>query len=176
MKRSPYKDPFYFLTRLEKEEVIMDLVIKENIEQLIHDAQEVKGGLKRLKRDHTAQARGRQQYDLKQLMEHVKGLEFDVSILRMMLSDRMSVSLGYQKNESWHAADILKRAFAVLDVLFNDLKQVRMELNNSYIHPDELKQLEIDWDRFRKRIWQIQKSLQDGEHLLKIKNVLPSSD
>jgi len=148
----------------------MDLVIKENIEQLILDAQEVKRGLKRL------QARGWQQYDLKQLMEHVKGLEFDVSIVRMMLSDCMSMSLGYQKNGSWQAADILKRAFAILDVLFNDLKQVRTDLDNSYIHPDELKQLEIDWERFRKRIWQTLKYLQDGEHLLKIKNVLPSSD
>lgn len=154
----------------------MDLVIKENIEQLVLDAQKVKGGLKRLKRDHTAQARGWQEFDLKQLMEHVKGLEFDVSIVSMILTDCMSMSLGYQENGSWQVVDILKRAFAILDVLSNDLKQVRTDLNNSYIHPDELKQLEIDWDRFRKRIWQIQKSLQDGERLLKIKDVLPSSD
>jgi hypothetical protein len=149
----------------------MDLVIRRDIRQLVHDAQEVQRGLDMLEQDHDDWARERQQYDLTQLIKRVNRLESDVS---MMQSDCMSMGLRYQKGGTWQVVDSLHRAFATLNILFNDLKQVRTDLNDSYIHPAELKQLEIDWVRLKKTIGQIQKHLQDSENFLKLKNDLLS--
>jgi len=40
----------------------MDIVIRQDIQQLVHDAQEVQGGLDILEQDHNAWARERKQY------------------------------------------------------------------------------------------------------------------
>ena len=149
----------------------MDPMIRRDIRQLVHDAQEVQRGLDMLEQDHDDWARERQQYDLTRLIKRVNRLESDVS---MMQSDCMSMNLKYQEDGTWQIVDSLHRAFAILDTLFNDLKQVRTDLNDSYIHLAELKQLEIDWDRFRKTIGQIQKYLQDSENFLKLKGDLLS--
>jgi hypothetical protein len=149
----------------------MDLVIRRDIRQLVHDAQEVQRGLDMLEQDHDDWARERQRYDLTRLIKRVNRLESDVS---MMQSDCMAMGLRYQEDGTWQAVDSLHRAFVTLNILFNDLKQVRTDLNDSYIHPAELKQLEIDWDRLKKTIGQIQKHLQDSENFLKLKNDLLS--
>ena len=149
----------------------MDLVIRRDIRQLVHDAQEVQRGLDMLEQDHDDWARERQQYDLTQLIKHVNRLESDVS---MMQSDCMAMGLRYQEEGTWQVVDSLHRAFATLDTLFNDLKQVRKDLNDSYIHSADLKQLEIDWDRLKKMIGQIHKHLQDSENFLKTKGDLVS--
>jgi len=149
----------------------MDLVIRRDIRRLVHDAQEVQKGLGMLEQDHDDWARVRQQYDLTRLIKRVNRLESDVS---MMQSDCMSMGLRYQEDDTWQVVDSLHRTFASLDILFNDLKQVRTDLNDSYIHPGELKQLEIDWDRLKKMIGQIQKHLQDSENFLKLKGDLLS--
>ena len=84
------------------------------------------------------------------------------------------MDLRYQEDDTWQGVDSLHRAFASLDILFNDLKEVRTDLNDSYIRPGELKQLEIDWDRLKKMIGQIQKHLQDSKNFLKLKGDLLS--
>ena len=144
----------------------MDIVIRQDIRQLVHDAQGVQRGLDMLEQDHDDWARKRQQYDLTQLIKRVNRLVSDVS---MMQSDCMSMGLRYQEDGTWQAVDSLHRAFVTLNILFNDLKQVRTDLNDSYIHPAELKQLGIDWDRLKKTIGQIQKYLQDSENFKKLK-------
>jgi len=149
----------------------MDLMIRRDIRQLMLDVKKVQRGLGMLEQDHDAWARERQQYDLIQLIKRVNRLESDVS---MMQSDCMSMVLSHQEDDSWQVVDSLHHTFATLNILFNDLKLVRMDLNSSYIHPEELKQLEIDWDKFRKTIGQIQKHLQGNENLLKIKSEIPS--
>ena len=138
----------------------MDLVIRRDIRKLLHDAQEVQKGLDMLEQDHDDWARERQQYDLVRLIKRVNRLESDVS---MMQSDCMSMGLIYHEDGIWQVVDSLHRTFASLDILFNDLKQVRTDLSDSYIHPGELKQLEVDWDRLNKTIEQIQKHLQNSE-------------
>jgi len=149
----------------------MDLLIRGDIRKLLHDAQEVQKGLDMLEQDHDDWARERQQYDLTRLIKRVNRLESDVS---MMQSDCVSMGLRYQEGGPWQVVDSLHRAFATLDTLFNDLKQVRTDLNDSYIRPGELKQLEVDWDRLKKTIGQIQKHLQDSENFLELKGDLLS--
>ncbi|OPX37452.1 MAG: hypothetical protein B1H12_04810 [Desulfobacteraceae bacterium 4484_190.2] len=136
----------------------MDLVIRRDIRKLLHDAQEVQKGLDMLEQDHDDWARERQQYDLVRLIKRVNRLESDVS---MMQSDCMSMGLIYHEDGIWQ-------------VVFNDLKQVRTDLSDSYIHPGELKQLEVDWDRLNKTIGQIQKHLQNSESFLIIKGDIVS--
>ncbi len=149
----------------------MDLVIRRDIRKLLHDAQEVQKGLDMLEQDHDDWARERQQYDLVRLIKRVNRLESDVS---MMQSDCMSMGLIYHEDGIWQVVDSLHRTFASLDILFNDLKQVRTDLSDSYIHPGELKQLEVDWDRLNKTIGQIQKHLQNSESFLIIKGDIVS--
>ena len=149
----------------------MDIVIRQDIRQLVYDAQGVQRGLDMLEQDHDDWARERQQNDLTRLIKRVSLLESDVSIMQ---SDCMSMGLRYQEEGTWQVVDSLHRAFATLDTLFNDLKQVRTDLNDSYIHPAELRQLEVDWDRLKKTIGQIQKHLQDSENFLELKGDLLS--
>ncbi|RLB32392.1 MAG: hypothetical protein DRH12_19545, partial [Deltaproteobacteria bacterium] len=150
---------------------LMDLVIRRDIRKLLHDTQEIQKGLDMLEQDHDDWARERQRYDLARVIKRVNRLESDVS---MMQSDCMSMGLIYHEDGIWQVVDSLHRTFASLDILFNDLKQVRTDLSDSYIHPGELKQLEVDWDRLNKTIGQIQKHLQNSESFLIIKGDIVS--
>ena len=87
----------------------------------------------------------------------------------------MSMGIRHREDGTQFIFDSLHPAFATLNVLFEDLKQVRIQLNESYIHPAELRQLEIDWGRFKKTIKEIQEYLQYGEKSLKARNVIPLS-
>jgi hypothetical protein len=149
----------------------MDLVIRRDIRQLVDDAQEVRRGLDMLEHDHEAWAREREENDLVQVLEHLKRLESDVS---MMQADCISMGHRYRENGTRQLLESLHRAFLTLDTLFNDLKKVRTEINESYIRSTDLNQFEIDWARFRKTIDQIEKHLRDGDKLMKVKNVLLS--
>ena len=151
----------------------MDLMIRRDIRQLVCDAHKVKRSLEMLEQDHEAWARERQQYDLIRLIKELNRLGSDVS---MMQSDCMSMSISYREDGSWQVLDSLHRAFATLNILFNDLKKVSRELNETYIDSHDLNQLGIDWGKFTKSIKQIQRYVKDGEDILKVKDVLPSSE
>ena len=151
----------------------MYLMIRQDIRQLVHDAQKVQRALEKLEQDHEVWAREREQYDLMQLIKYVNRLESDVC---MMQSDCMSMCLSYQEDGSWLVLDSLHRVYATLNILFDDLEKVRTELKEAYIYSHDLKQLEIDWGRCRKSVNQIRKYIQDGKNILKAKNVLLASD
>jgi hypothetical protein len=151
----------------------MDLMIRRDIRQMLRDAQKVKKGLEMLEQDHEVWARQRQQYDLEQLIKFVNRLESDVSIMQ---SDCISMGLSYQEVGAWQVLRSLHHAFAVLNILFTDLKEVKAELNKTYIHSSELKQLKIDWGRFRKTIKQIQDYLQNGQNFLEKDSFFSSAE
>ena len=74
-----------------------------------------------------------------------------------------------QISKEWYPAGLysLHRAFSTVDIWFNDFKKVRLEINDVYyIRSSDLKQLEIDWGRFRKIVGSIGKDLQDGQNFL----------
>ena len=135
----------------------MNPALDHDIRELMVDTKDLKRALDMLEQHHAAWARKREEKDLFKIMEHLKGLEFDVS---MMMSD--CFSLTYHEGAGGLSED-MDRAFGRLNVLFGDLKKIRAQLNSSYIHRGELRQLEIDWGRFRKTIGQVQKDLQDAE-------------
>jgi len=133
----------------------MDLIIQRDIEKLWGDTENVKQIFITLERDHSVWARKREEKDLAKLIERVKQLKVDVCL---MMSDCLSFS-RYEEKKA--VIEEMHHAFACLNNLFQDLKTVKGDLNEVYIHPDEIKQLEIDWCRFKKAVGQIQEHLED---------------
>jgi hypothetical protein len=131
----------------------MDLTLKRDSQKLTADANRVKQLLETLENDHAIWARVREANDLVQLLQCAEKLETDVS---MVMSDFISAGSHEEQNR---IAGSLGDAFACLNILFQDLKRAREDLNDAYIYPGEIKQLEIDWSRFFKTISQIQKHL-----------------
>ncbi len=134
----------------------MELVLKRDIRKLFDDAKKVKQDLEMLKQDHAVWDRDREHEDLMTILEDIKGLECDVSI---MTSDCFLKVQAEPKNG---IEGDLHQAFRGLNTLFEDLKRVRGELEGSYVRNSELARLEIDWSRFRKTIGQIQEDLRQG--------------
>ncbi len=128
----------------------MELALERDMEKLFGDTEKIQQGLEVLEKDHTAWNRVREREDLAEILEGVKGLEFDVSNL---MGDCVSLQYTDQGNGEFN------QAFSGLNTLFEDLKTARRELDQSYVTKDELAQLEIDWARFRKAVDQIQENL-----------------
>lgn len=149
----------------------MDLVVNQDIRKLVLGAQKVQKGLDMLEQDREAWAREREENDLAKVIEHLRRLECDVS---MMQAHLVSKGLRYQAEGKCHFLDPLHRTFSTLNVLFNDLKKVRTELNEAYICSGDLKKLEVDWSKFTNAIAQIQRYLQGGEDFLKRNDILSS--
>ena len=135
----------------------MDLTIMRDVRKLMAGTKDVRQALEVLEGDHAIWARRREEKDLAELIDRVKELETDVS---MIMSHFVSVS---RRDEGRGITEGLHDAFSCLNTLFQDLKKARRDLNEAYIHPEEIKQLEIDRCRFMKAIGQIQKRLHYGK-------------
>ncbi|MCG6880794.1 MAG: hypothetical protein LJE96_16820 [Deltaproteobacteria bacterium] len=132
----------------------MEFVLEKDVRRLIDDTGKVKQGLDLLEKDHAAWIRDRERKDLLDILGGVKKLESDVSLV---MSD--CFSLSQVKRNNGIRGD-LHQAFKNLNILFEDLKMVREDLDKSSVDHRELEQLEIDWARFRKTVAQIQEDLE----------------
>jgi hypothetical protein len=129
----------------------MDFDLNQDLRKLMADADKFKQALEKLKQDQAVWARKREEKDLKKIIEWVNRLEFDVNT---MMSDYACLTNG---EDGTVARVDLRLALRGLDALFQDLKDVRADLNDSYIHRGELDRLEVDWGRFNKTVGHIQK-------------------
>jgi len=135
-------------------------VLKEDILKLLSDTEETRRGLEMLKQDRVKWARNREQNDLASFLIYLKRLESDVFIV---LADwTLQTCQAKNKSQTSQVFTSLHQTFVKLNNLFNDLKKVRTELNEAYIHSFSIKQLDIDWGRFCKVIEQIQRYLLEG--------------
>ena len=141
----------------------MDNDLSQDIRKLMVDMDKFKKAMEKLEQDQAVWARKREEKDLKKILECVNQLESDVNT---MMGDCAYLT---NQEESKDVRVDLNRAFKGLNALFEDLKEVRGELNDSYIHRGELDQLEIDWGRFSKTVGHIRKHLQGGENRLREK-------
>ncbi len=132
----------------------MEFVLEKDVRRLIDDTGRVKQGLDLLEKDHAAWIRDREYEDLVDILGGVKKLESDVSLV---MSD--CFSLNQVKRNNGIKGDF-HQAFKNLNILFEDLKMVREDFDRAYVDYRELKQLEIDWARFRKTVAQIQEDLE----------------
>ena len=131
----------------------MNAVINKDAWKLEVDAQTIEQDLDSLTRDCSAWARKRAEQDLAGLIEDLKGVEADVSL---MLTDCISTVFQHGKDAPKEVFKDFRDIFGCVDTLFNDLKEARFQLGQAYIHPDTLSHLEVDYRRFEKLIGKVQ--------------------
>jgi hypothetical protein len=131
----------------------MNSVINKDARKLETHAQTIEQGLDCLTRDCSAWARRRAEQDLRGLMEDLRGVEVDVSL---MLTD--CISSGFENGEDApkEVFHDFREIFGCVDTLFRDLKEARLQLGEAYIHPSTLNHLEVDCRRFEKLIGKVQ--------------------
>ena len=147
--------------------------IRQGIRELEFDTQQLQKKLDLLSRDHASWSTEHLEIDLKQIIEYATQLELDIGILKIMLTDSLSDTHQYSKAGALAILGSLDWAYAVLTTLLNDIKKTLTALNETYIHPDELERLFIDWRRFKKTIGAMQRQVQDEETLVKSRDVIP---
>jgi hypothetical protein len=134
----------------------MNAATHRDSDRLVAHAERIKEGLQRLEQDCSVWAIKREEKDLLDLMENLKGVEMDVCLLLMDCA-----SAGRPCGEEAPKAIFhdLHEIFACLAALFDGLKQARLQLGNAYIHDAILDHLEIDYGRFSKLIGKVQRHL-----------------
>ena len=134
----------------------MNAVLHSDAQRLERDVEKVKEGVECLTKDCSAWARRLEEADLVGLMEDLKGVEVDVSL---MMTDCISAGGHHREGAPKVIFHDFREIFGCLDTLFHDLKEARLQLNKTYIHPAILDHLKMDYGRFRKHIGEIQRYL-----------------
>lgn len=130
--------------------------LRKEIQQMLRDTQKLGQFLIRLEHDYHAWDRNAELSDLATMAKQLKLLEADVSILLSKCAELRDSENGNGLFEDLH------QTFVLLNTLFNDVKQARIELDSAYIQPKEIRRLEIDWGRLKKTISQIQEDLHNN--------------
>jgi hypothetical protein len=138
----------------------MNAVIHRDTQRLEGDAETIEQELDCLTRDCSSWARKRAEQDLAGLMEDLKGVEVDLSL---MLTDCISAGFEHGEKAAKEVFHDFRKIFGCVDTLFNDLKEARLQLGQAYIRPTMLDHLEVDCRRFRKLLGQVQGHLKEPE-------------
>jgi hypothetical protein len=140
----------------------MNAVINRDSDRLLADAERIKEGLQRLEQDCSAWARKREEKDLVELMEDLKGVETDVCLL---LTDYTSAGRPCPEEAPRAVFHDLHEIFACLDTLFDGLKKARLQLGMAFIPDALMDDLGVDYGRFNKLIGKLQRDLdaQEGQ-------------
>jgi hypothetical protein len=134
----------------------MNAIIHRDSDRLTAHAERIKQGVQRLERDCSVWARKREEKDLVDLMEDLKGVERDMSLI---LTDCICAGCDGGEEAPKMVFHDLHETFACLDTLFNRLKEARLQLDKAYIHYAILDHLEIDYGRFSKLIAKVKTHL-----------------
>ena len=136
----------------------MDCILHRDVRKLVDDTERIKQDLGRLEQDYSSWSREYEENDLVTLMEDLREVEIDVS---MMTADCVFAGQHSEKDAPRVIFHDLHQTFVYLDALFSDLKKARSALEEAYIHPDLITHLEVDCGRFQKTVGQIRRHL-DG--------------
>ncbi len=129
----------------------MNSMAQHDVQRLINDIEEVRHVLEMLENDQALWARRQQEKDISDFMNYLTQIEVDISILmNRFVADNKS----NEENEEY-VFEEMQQSFSYINDLFHDIKLIRKDLGRSYIRPDEIKGLEIDWARFRKNMRQV---------------------
>ena len=134
----------------------MNAMIHRDFDRLTAKAERIEQDLQRLEKDRSTWARKREEKDLADLVEDLKGVEGD---LGLMLTDCICANSRCGEETPKVVFHDLHEIFACLDTLFNGLKKARLQLDKTYIPCAILDHLEIDYSRFAKRIVKVQRHL-----------------
>jgi hypothetical protein len=134
----------------------MKNILRRDSHKLRMDGEKIRQGLEKLKRDCSEWARKQEEKDLAELLEKLKGVEMDVSL---MLTDCISAGCRFGEGAPRVVFHDFREIFRCLDTLFNGLKKARRQLAKDYIHPGTPHRLEIDYERFIKLVGRVQRNL-----------------
>jgi hypothetical protein len=135
----------------------MDFFIRQDVQQLVSDSNNLKTIIKELAKDSEAWAMEQENQDLADFAKNLRRLECDMVLLQ---ADWISlIGENYEDYSPYETFDGFQMAFDSLDILYSDLKKMRAELNECNIRKGEIRALEIDWARFRKIIERFRQSL-----------------
>ena len=127
----------------------MDYVLYRDAQKLLEDSEKIKQDLGRLEQDRSLWAREAEKGELVSMMEVLKEVEIDVS---MMTRDCVSAHQSSGNDGFRVIFHDLHQAFVYLDALFNDIKKTRSALQYAYIYPSLLERLEMNCGRFTKTV------------------------
>ena len=111
-----------------------------------------------LEKDSKAWNREREMDDLESITALIRKLETDIS---QTMSDFNALSNGSGDRAS---SEDFHHAFRIMNDLLLDLKVVKEELEQSYLQPEELKQLKIDWAKLEKTFEEMEKHVNPAGH------------
>jgi hypothetical protein len=134
----------------------MKTILHRNTHRLAVDAERIRQGLENLKLDCSTWARKKEKRDLADLMENLRGVEMEVSL---MLTDCVYAGCQCGKEAPKVVFHDFREIFHCLDTLFDGLKKARRQLAKDYIRPGLPDRLEIDYERFIKLVGQVQRRL-----------------
>ncbi|MFZ0450689.1 MAG: hypothetical protein WAL98_15725 [Desulfatiglandaceae bacterium] len=128
--------------------------IGRDIRKLAKDNLNFRSELEKLEQDHSAWASNREERDLEKITKCLKRLEADVSVMASDCSSQVSRHDGNALGQDLH------HAYVHINSLFEDVKKARTDLERAYIQPEEIGQIEIDWERLKKTVAQIAEHLE----------------
>ena len=131
----------------------MHPILRRDVKQLTVHAEEIQKCLEILVHNQTARAWESQHMDLIQLIEQVKRLELDLSTI---LSGCAFLGRQYWKGHNLRLIECLHQSCDIMNSLYQDLNKIRTAITERRIIPSDLRQLIIDWGRFKESIDQIQ--------------------
>ena len=134
----------------------MDSILQKHVTRLKIDAQRIGQGLDNLVENYSDWIREHEEKNMTELSGNVSGLETD---LIEMVKDCMIVFHCLEKEEKGDLFNDLHKTFLCLDVLFSNLRKVRWQMKDAYIHPGLLDHLEINSERLNEIIGQLQRHL-----------------
>ena len=137
----------------------MDNILRRDTHRLTLKVEEIKQRLERLERDSSASVGHRDGEDLVGLVEDLREAEVDVSLV---LTDYIAAGCTLGEDAPKVIFHDFRGIFSCLDALFNNLKQARLELENTYTRGAITDHLGIDWGRFRNLLGHIQRHLNES--------------
>ena len=130
----------------------MNRMLQTDMTTLLGDTERIGQDMERLRQDYSVWARKREEKDLADLQEDLKGAEVDVSLL---LTHCVSGGCHCGEDASKAIFHDLHDLFCCLDKLFNDLKKAREQLEEAHIHAVSLEHFDVDYGRLSKLIGEI---------------------
>jgi hypothetical protein len=140
---------------------MMNSIAHSDIQRLMDDIEEVKHVLEMLENDRVSWARNHEERDISNLVDCMNRIEIDmnISMYKYIPSQEQD-----QENNN-HFIEGMRQAFSYVNDLFCDIKNIRKNLNRSYIKPGEFENLKIDWARFSKNIMPLLNSVEEENAL-----------
>ena len=137
----------------------MNKILEKDIPKIMADTANIKLAFEILEKDHNLWDRDMEQYYLDQIVEIIKQLQNNVTI--MMIDYYLSNSRE-NIDDKCSATNEFHQAFNYLSILFDDFKDVKDTLKKSLLGSTALDHIAIDWFRLTKTVDSIQKHLVEG--------------